>query len=200
MDATGSVVNKSEGFDLTLAEITLLCEARLPLRPGAVEFGVGTPGTTVELWANGEVVGTAVVAEDGTWALPANHAGDVISLRALGADGTLLGEAESVSATVAAEAAGSRRRNYAAEIVPPTFNSPEGGGRRNGVSSGAGTPGSEVAVVVNGEVVGMAAAEGLHPNAAPTPRCLLVGQLSLAAGGGRVGNGRCHRAGHVHSG
>ena len=163
LDTAGNVVNESEGFGLTLAEITppAFAEASYAFTPGVVDFsGVGTPGTTVELLANGEVVGTAVVAEDGTWALPAKlDAGDYdLSLRMLGADGTLLGEAAVVSATVVAEAAEeATEETAAAEFVLPTFNLPEGdlvGGEIT--LAGAGTPGSEVAVVVNGEAVGTA--------------------------------------------
>lgn len=38
--------------------------------PGSVTFaGTGTPGSTVELFNNGESLGTVVVGEDGTWSL-----------------------------------------------------------------------------------------------------------------------------------
>lgn len=159
LDAAGNVANESEGFGLTLAAVTppAFAEASYAFTPGVVDFsGVGTPGSTVELLANGEVVGTTVVAEDGTWALPTSlEAGDYdLSLRMLAADGALLGEAEGVSATVAAAES---QETITTEFVPPTLDLPEGELMGGDITlAGTGTPGSEVAVLVNGEVAGTA--------------------------------------------
>ncbi|MCB8980837.1 MAG: LysM peptidoglycan-binding domain-containing protein [Ardenticatenaceae bacterium] len=159
LDAAGNVANESEGFGLALAEVTppAFDEASYEAAPGVVDFsGVGTPGSTVELVANGAVVGTAVVAADGTWTIPATlEAGDYdLSLRMLATDGTLLDETAGVSATVAAEES---EAAATAEFVPPTLDLPEGGLMGGDITlSGTGTPGAEVAVLVNGEVVGTA--------------------------------------------
>ena len=165
LDAAGSVANESESVALALTEITppAFAEASYALAPGTVDFaGTGTPGTTVELVANGAVVGTAVVADDGTWTMPAAlEAGAYdLSLRMLSTEGELLGEADGVTATVAAaetEAAEEAEETAAAEFVPPTFTLPEGALTGGEISlGGTGTPGSEVAVVVDGAVVGTA--------------------------------------------
>lgn len=165
LDAAGSVANESESLALALTEITppAFAEASYALAPGTVDFaGTGTPGTTVELVANGAVVGTAVVADDGTWTMPAAlEAGAYdLSLRMLSTEGELLGEADGVTATVAAaetEAAEETEETAAAEFVPPTFTLPEGALTGGEISlGGTGTPGSEVAVVVDGAVVGTA--------------------------------------------
>ena len=137
LDAAGSVANESESVALALTEITppAFTEASYALAPGTVDFaGTGTPGTTVELVANGAVVGTAVVADDGTWTMPAVlEAGAYdLSLRMLSTEGVLLGEADGVTATVAAaeteaaEEAEETEETAAAEFVPPTFMLPEG--------------------------------------------------------------------------
>lgn len=162
LDAAGSVANESESVALALTEITppAFAEASYALAPGTVDFaGTGTPGTTVELVANGAVVGTAVVADDGTWTMPAAlEAGAYdLSLRMLSTEGDLLGEVEGVTATVAAAETEAAEETAAAEFVPPTFTLPEGaltGGELT--LGGTGTPGSEVAVVVDGAVVGTA--------------------------------------------
>ncbi len=165
LDAAGSVANESESVALALTEITppAFAEASYALAPGTVDFaGTGTPGTTVELVANGAVVGTAVVADDGTWTMPAAlEAGAYdLSLRMLSTEGELLGEADGVTATVAAaetEAAEEAEETAAAEFVPPTFTLPEGALTGGEISlGGTGTPGSELAVVVDGAVVGTA--------------------------------------------
>jgi hypothetical protein len=156
IDLDGNIANESDGFDLSLGELTLP-EFELPtfdFGAGAYDFsGVGTPGSTIELVANGEVVGTAVVGDDGTWTLPSNFdAGDYdFSLRMLDANGNLLAESEGRTVSIAAADDG------AAEFVLPTFNLPDADLAGGDVTlSGTGTPGSEIEIVVNGEVVGTA--------------------------------------------
>lgn len=157
IDADGNVAGESEGFGLPLAELTRpeFDQTGFEFTPGVVDFsGVGTPGTTIEVLANGEVVGTAVVADDGTWALPATlDAGDYdLSLRMVAADGTLLAEAEGVSTSVAVAESES-----AADFVLPTFDLPEADLAGGEVTlAGSGTPGTEIEIVLNGEVVGTA--------------------------------------------
>ncbi|VAW41717.1 hypothetical protein MNBD_CHLOROFLEXI01-188, partial [hydrothermal vent metagenome] len=123
IDLDGNVANESEGFGFSLGALTLPA-FDLPsfdFSAGDLDFsGVGTPGSTVELVANGEVVGTAVVADDGTWTLPANlDAGNYdLSLRMLDANGNLLAESEGRSVSIAAA------DDDAAEFVLPTFTAP----------------------------------------------------------------------------
>lgn len=153
LDLDGNIAGESDGFGLSLGELTLP-EFELPdfdFGEGDVAFsGVGTPGSTIELVANGEMIGTAVVTPDGTWTIPANlAAGDYdFNLRMLAADGTLLAESEGRSTTVAAAAP---------DFVPPTFDLPAADLAGGDVTlTGTGTPGTEVEIVVNGEVVGTA--------------------------------------------
>ncbi|WP_420629524.1 Ig-like domain-containing protein [Candidatus Leptofilum sp.] len=153
IDANGNVAGESEGFGLSLSELTLpdFDLPSLDFSAGEVDFGgVGTPGSTVELVANGEVVGTAVVGADGTWMIPVDlPVGDYdLSLRMLDADGNVLAESEGRNVTVAATAPA---------FALPTFDLPEADLAGGDVTlTGTGTPGSEVEIVVNGEVVGTA--------------------------------------------
>ncbi len=153
LDLDGNVAVESDGLDLSLAELTLP-EFDLPsfdFGVGDVDFsGVGTPGNTIELVADGEVVGTAVVDSDGTWRIPANlEAGDyAFSLRMLDADGNLLAESEGRNVTVSAGAPA---------FALPTFDLPAADLAGGDVTlTGTGTPGAEIEIVVNGEVVGTA--------------------------------------------
>lgn len=159
IDDAGEVAGESEGVGLSLGELVLPAfdVAGYEFTPGVVDFsGVGTPGSTVELVANGDVVGTAVVNSDGTWALPATlEAGSYdLSLRMLAADGSLLAESEGVTGTVAAAA---EEEAVEAEFVLPVLNLPAADQTGGEITlTGSGTPGSEVEILVNGEVVGTA--------------------------------------------
>ena len=151
IDLDGNVAGESDGFDLSLGALTLP-DFDLPsfdFGAGDMDFfGVGTPGTTIELIANGEVIGTAVIGEDGTWSIPANlDAGDYdLSLRMLAADGTLLAESES------------RNTSIASGFMLPTFDLPTADLDGGDVTlTGTGAPGSEIDIALNGEVVGTAA-------------------------------------------
>lgn len=153
IDLDGNVATESDGFDLSLGELTLP-DFDLPsfdFSAGDVNFGgVGTPGSTMELVANGDVVGTAVVDANGNWSIPVDlPVGDYdLSLRMLDADGNLLAESEGRNVTVA---------EAAPAFALPTFDLPEADLAGGDVTlTGTGTPGSEVDVVVNGEVVGTA--------------------------------------------
>ncbi|WP_420645762.1 Ig-like domain-containing protein [Candidatus Leptofilum sp.] len=153
IDLDGNVASESDGFNLSLGELTLpdFDLPGLDFNAGEVDLsGVGTPGSTMELVANGEVVGTAVVGDDGTWSIPVDlPVGDYdLSLRMLDADGNLLAESVGRNVTVAAEASG-------AEFVLPMFDLPAADLAGGDVTlTGIGTPGAEVEIVVNGEVVG----------------------------------------------
>ena len=157
IDAAGDVAGESEGYGVSVSELVQpgFDQTGYEFTPGVVDFsGVGTPGSTVELLANGEVVGTAVVGPDGTWAMPASlEAGDYdLSLRMLAADGSLLAESASVSGTIAAA-----EDAETAEFTAPTFDMPAADLTGGEITlTGSGTPGSEIEIVVNGEVVGTA--------------------------------------------
>jgi len=107
--------------------------------------GTGTPGTTLEIVANGEVLDTVTVGPDGTWALASELApGDYeLSARAVDADGTVLAESESTSVTVEEPEA----------MVAPTLEEPEVGDDGALALSGTGTPGATLEIVANGEVL-----------------------------------------------
>ena len=111
--------------------------------------GTGQPGTQIEVTANGDVVGTATVGEDGQWTVEANLAepGDYqLSGRALDTSGAVL--AESAPATL--------RVNAAAQKIMPTINLPGDLVEVGQVSlTGTGQPGGKTAVVVNGQMVGI---------------------------------------------
>ncbi|MEZ4593913.1 MAG: Ig-like domain-containing protein, partial [Chloroflexota bacterium] len=153
LDLDGNVASESDDIGLSLGELTLpeFDLSGFDLGEGEVEFsGVGAPGSTIELVANGEVVGTAVVTPDGTWTIPATlAAGDYdFSLRMLDANGNLLAESEGRSTTVAA---------VAPAFILPTFNLPAANLAGGDVTlTGTGTPGAELEIVVNGEVLGTA--------------------------------------------
>ncbi|KAA3665135.1 MAG: LysM peptidoglycan-binding domain-containing protein [Chloroflexi bacterium] len=118
------------------------------LEAGAVSLtGTGTPGSTVDIVIDGAVVGTTVVGDDGSWSfeLDLPNGGDYqLSARALDADGNLFTETDSTTMTVAAP-----------DVDVPTVDMPEGGFLAGQFAlSGTGTPGTNIEVVVNGEVVG----------------------------------------------
>ena len=86
--------------------------------------------------------------------MPASlEAGDCdLSLRMLAADGSLLAESASVSGTIAAA-----EDAETAEFTAPTFDMPAADLTGGEITlTGSGTPGSEIEIVVNGEVVGTA--------------------------------------------
>ena len=115
--------------------------------------GTGEPGSEVEIVANGEVIGTATVGEDGAWSYAATfaEAGDYeIQVNGLDAEGNVLTGSETISLTAA---------EPVVEIGPPTLDLPDFGDLFAGDEvefSGTGTPGSQVEIVANGEVIGAA--------------------------------------------
>ncbi len=113
--------------------------------------GSGVPGATLDVLADGEVVGEVAVAGDGTWALPVDlDPGDyTFSVRAVDEAGESLAESEPVTFSLPA----------AAELVTPTIAEPEAVEPVAGETlelSGTGEPGDEVEIVDNGVVVGTA--------------------------------------------
>ncbi|MCG3208083.1 MAG: hypothetical protein FOGNACKC_01684 [Anaerolineae bacterium] len=114
---------------------------------GVALSGTGEPGGIVEIVANGQVIGTAPVGDDGTWSFTAKtlDPGDYnLSLRSLAANGDVLAESEAVAINVAAP------QMAAPELTVPAEALPAG----EVELSGRGEPGSEVAIVIDGRVVG----------------------------------------------
>ncbi|MCL4295639.1 MAG: hypothetical protein KJ077_07920 [Anaerolineae bacterium] len=151
VDADGQVIAASEPAALALtappATAPTLDQPSGELTAGPVTLtGSGEPGSQVEVVVDGQVVGQATVGDDGTWSLDAelSPAGDYeITVQSVDADGQVLAASESVNLTVAEKA------------VPPTLDLPDGGLTGGPVTlSGTGEPGSEVEVVIDGQVVG----------------------------------------------
>ncbi|MCP4417085.1 MAG: hypothetical protein GY805_10710, partial [Chloroflexi bacterium] len=112
--------------------------------------GGGTPGSTVGIWVDGVEVGTTEVDADGNWSFDADlEAGDHdLRLQAIDLDGNVAGESEDFGLSLAVPPP---------EFVLPTFDLPDADLAGGDITlSGTGTPGSEVEIVVNGEVVGTA--------------------------------------------
>ena len=113
---------------------------------GAVSMrGTGAPGSTVELWANGESLGQVTVGNDGNWSFDAVFdPGEYdVSVRALDPDGTLLAASEPTKIIVEAP-----------KVEPPTLALPEVGDDGSVALRGTGTPGSTVELWANGERLG----------------------------------------------
>ena len=116
---------------------------------GAVTLrGTGTPGSTVELWANGKRIEQVTVGDDGTWSFGATFdPGEYdVSVRAVDAGGTLLAESEPVTLVVEAP-----------KVAAPAFTSPAGGETITGGTvelAGTGQPGAKIEILDQGEVVG----------------------------------------------
>ncbi len=115
--------------------------------------GTGEPGTEVEIVVDGQVVGKATVGSNGTWSFNADlpEPGEYqVSVQNVDAAGQVLAASEAVALTV--EAA-----ETAPVVVAPTLDIPAGGivtSPGEVVLTGAGEPGSEVEIVVDGQVVG----------------------------------------------
>ena len=101
VDASGKVLAESKSVAFSqprpapVKPAVISPTAETPITSGPAKLsGTGSPGTTVELLDNGQVVGTAIVQEDGTWsfdrdlaagdhALAVQNAGDAASLSAV---------------------------------------------------------------------------------------------------------------------
>ncbi|MBE7552193.1 MAG: hypothetical protein HS126_14075 [Anaerolineales bacterium] len=153
VDADGQVIAAAEPAALTLtappATAPTLDQPSGELTAGPVTLtGSGEPGSQVEVIVDGQVVGKATVGDDGNWDLDTelSRAGDYeITVQSVDADGQVLAASETVNWTVAA----------VEETVPPTLDLPGGGLTGGPVTlSGTGEPGSEVEIVIDGQVVG----------------------------------------------
>jgi hypothetical protein len=168
LDDAGSVANSSDPavFAVRLEVPTLTLPEAGSLAGPVTLTGTGTPGSQVNIVVDDAVVGSATVAVDGTWAfdteLAAGNHG--LHVQAVDAEGNVVNESEGLGLELAAaEGSGDTAAEETdatedtSEFVPPTLALPEGellGGEIT--LSGTGMPGSEVAVLADGEVAGTA--------------------------------------------
>ncbi len=141
--------------------------------------GTGEPGATVELWADGYRLGATTVGADGRWtvtaALPAG--GYALKARAVDAEGQLLAESMAMAWEMPVFA------------ITPTLTLPDTITAGQPVRlSGIGTPGAEIQIVADGNVVGTAivGADGIwRYDYAPAPGVHTL-SARLAADPGRA--------------
>ena len=157
LDADGNVAATADSltFDVAAPAITLdiptlnLIDGSSPGGQPTLS-GSGTPGSEVGIVVDGELLGTATVADDGTWSFDVDlAAGDYdVRLQAIDLEGNVAGESEGFGLSFGTPEP---------DFVLPTFNLPDVGLLGGDVMlSGIGTPGAEIEIVLNGEVVGTA--------------------------------------------
>ncbi len=120
-----------------------------PSTDGKAAFkGKGNPGDKVELWADGQLLGSTTVAADGSWtlaaALPAGR--HTLHTRLVDASGKVLAESAPVEWEMPAPA-----------VAAPTLTLPDKIEANKPVTlSGSGTPGEKIEIVEDGKVLGVA--------------------------------------------
>lgn len=154
LDEEGALGNSSEAALLrvfqTYAPPTLLLPGNDGDPADVTITGTGTPGSTVELFINGESIGTTTVDDDGNWSLATAVSGYGSQLRVLGydPDGNEIGESDTID------------WYWANAAAPLTFDVPSLGElslSENGMPtgdltlSGTGEPGSRVNIEIDGE-------------------------------------------------
>lgn len=157
IDASGQVLATSNDLPITVAAaapVLVSPTSTDKLASGKTALkGTGTPNSEVEIVLDGQAMGKANVAADGTWTFdvdlsqPGAHR---LALRSLDAGGKPASQLAEVSLTVAAAAPA---------ISAPTLKSPSGTDRLPAgevMFSGTGAPGTEVEIVVDGKAVGTA--------------------------------------------
>jgi outer membrane biosynthesis protein TonB len=152
VDADGQVLAASETIKLTVAAAKEVAPPTFDLPGGNLTggpvtlTGTGEPGSEVEIVIDGRVVGRTTVGSNGEWSFKTELASQLgayeISVRSIDAAGKVLAASEPAALTVAA---------------PPTLDRPSGELTAGSVTlTGSGEPGSQVEVVVDGQVVGSA--------------------------------------------
>jgi len=150
-DAADDAGNEGEDTGASSAALTLNLPAdEAPLSAGDATFsGEGTPGSEIQVVVDGKVVGKTTVAPDGTWSWtgdlqePGEHE---VAVQEVDGEGEVVSQTDPSTLTIA-------------DGSPLTVDLPDGGVALSGEDvtlSGTGTPGSEVQVVVDGEVAGTA--------------------------------------------
>ncbi|MCP5097550.1 MAG: hypothetical protein GY943_18545, partial [Chloroflexi bacterium] len=153
LDADGNIAAESDGLAVSVADALALPTISLPeagLMAGTVALsGTGTPGSTVELFADGVSIGTTTVGEDGTWVFDAELGDGDVALTAQAMDDD--GNETAVSAPLNLSLASIDLPDF--EL--PTLTIPNLGFTPDGFAiGGTGTPGQDIEIVVDGEVVG----------------------------------------------
>ncbi|HXV44966.1 MAG TPA: Ig-like domain-containing protein, partial [Anaerolineae bacterium] len=128
------------------------------LTPGSVTLsGTGEPGSEVEVVIDGQPVGKTTVGNDGKWSFTVDlpEPGDYqVSVQNVNADGNVLAASEAVTVKVA-EAATEEVATAEAVAVAPALDLPGGDLTPGTVTlNGTGEAGSEVEIVVDGQVAG----------------------------------------------
>ncbi|GAB4442799.1 MAG: hypothetical protein Fur0044_39190 [Anaerolineae bacterium] len=136
--------------------------------------GTGEPGSDVEIVVDGKVIGKTTIGRDGTWSFAADlpDAGEhEVSVQSVDADGKVLAASEAVALTVTAAPAAVATEEAAApaataeattttestpstEAAAPTLDQPGQVTAGEVTLTGTGEPGSDVEIVVDGQVVG----------------------------------------------
>ncbi len=161
VDASGATLAESASLKFTVPKpvIVMMAAPQVNVDGTVTLSGTGTPGSTVEIWANGELVGKTTVGTDGKWSFAAPlGAGDYeFAARVVDASGAKLAESEPLKLTVPEP------------VKAPTLNAPQVGDDGTLTLSGTGTPGSTVEVWANGKLVGKTTvgADGTWSFAAP---------------------------------
>ncbi|MBN2389358.1 MAG: hypothetical protein JXR84_01460 [Anaerolineae bacterium] len=146
VDASGKTLAESEALEVT---VPVLVETPVLSAPqvgddGTVTLpGTGTPGSTIEIWAGGKLLGETTVGADGKWSFAGPlETGDYdFTARAVDASGKTLAESAPLKFTVLV-------------LDAPTFNLPQVGDDGTVMFSGTGTPGSTVEVWTDGALLG----------------------------------------------
>jgi len=156
VDASGKVLAESAPLSWEVPALAAIAPMlTLPEQPNADgKFslkGTGTPGSKVEVWADGKLLGSTTVGADGAWSLDADlPAGKhTLTTRTVDASGKVLAESAPLSWEAPALAVPG--------AVAPTLTLPEKLEAGKPVKlGGTGTPGAEVEIVEDGKVIGKA--------------------------------------------
>lgn len=139
--------------------------------------GSGEPGSEVEIVVDGKVVGKTTVGSDGKWSFAADlpNPGEYqVSVQSVDADGKILAASEAVALAVTApaeapvaaateevaepaatpEATATEEAAVSTEMAAPTLDRPGEVTAGEVTLTGTGEPGSDVEIVVDGQVVG----------------------------------------------
>jgi hypothetical protein len=152
VDAAGATLVESAPLQFTVPALVKAPTLSPPQVGGdgtVTLAGTGAPGSTVEVWANGERLGQATVGANGRWSFSAPlDMGDYeFTARAVDTAGATLAESETFAFAVPAP------------VSAPMLTAPRAGASITGDTlklEGTGEPGAEVEILDNGKVVGTA--------------------------------------------
>jgi hypothetical protein len=139
-------------------DLTALDLDNLSTDEEATLSGTGEPGSEVEVVANGEVISTTTVDDEGNWRLAYlfSESGDYeLQVRTLDADGAVVNESEPVSLSVTTT--GDATSEEAPTLAEPELEEVITDEAIN--LAGTGEPGGEVQVLANDDLFGVAPVE-----------------------------------------